>query len=1431
MSQNISVTGSQSPVITDSGNIRPQDDTGAFAREILADAPPSLESTLDTAREMTSVPERDLPEEVLSRRNEETGETVAGRNLTAALESGDKQAMRDAAEHLEGRSFTPQMEGMLEHAKVRMSSSEETDETGPLEESRETEDTSDVAEAPEENTPAILDLSVGKELFDILCDLKKGTLVPGNSTLEELEEKTKVVNNLITSLSESQEGGSTNTVLLTQLIKCQIQLSDCIASRTNMESLLSRLEDLKNAQETPSFKLERLVDFMLTLQNSSDQMPAFRSSTEEKTQRLQNPLQNLALGVMGRDFDRLKNAVLDAMTEQLEQLQSADKTPLGKSTLQSLAQLCINAGKPPAVMFKLLSLGLSWAATEEHKNALVQALDKGIAATVTTEGRSTVEKRGETLRYVDMAFQGSYPEHADEALALKKLLLPEYENEVTLQHECMVASRQLLSILMEGEQSRGLGTPNALSRALQGTASARSFVLTPDIVKGLTNKVDLENFNYHLAHVAVLQKRAAEAGLFPLSEEQKARMTDVHAWCLSLNLGTDAAAYAGKLDHALDDEAQKARCMHEIQQASAHFVRGFRGQTELSLAGRIIQKRTTMTESMTAGRRENAIFESSPEYMARLALDHHIVNLSGLILPEERFSGEDSAMTLDGNAVDQAMKTETEKLYQTLFGNENPDDARARMEDMSRERREYLQDLQRFESHAGVMQSLAHSTREGVKLRASIHESQARVDSMKQDKALLHFTWPHRRIGRLKTCNTVFEIESLSRKLTAATTERERETLQREINTRLKELKGISPFTLASSIRHRKETPSLETVLEHMLPRARALRFFEQKITLNGVTTTEAADTLRRIKNERASLKVHQKNISRSMDNLRSQFGKDNIRRLQQTITAGLYKVFVESQQPLSSFTINDTQTRQAVYAQLESWGMPVHAGLTAQLIRLTLAALTSADGTLREETLRSEAAKSNLDHVGKEHAETMKSILRDEGASRLSAWKKTRDFVNNTLLPDDRRRAEGVRSLLREASRPGSGFVYDRARGMVVDTGAVFSPLTSPKSLVNMVSLAHPLSARMRLTLNDSLTVSNVGNGCYQVMLKGGFAASLGATMKVAIPGTPLTLIPGGNAGFQEDRGVAITFSSEKDCEAFLNAFMTPDSSLHDKKKYDPSLWLCASQVRFIDGDTVSANLSLGLMASMFQQVLPLGIVASGSSTVSVALAGDISQQVEQNASGETTTINVKKSVTLAGNFSIGASKGEIYFGSPLTTVGGASTLALDERFKIVTGPQGVMPATCMETECLAGPLKRGVLHDITRALLLPASVSDRILEDVAFSDAFEKLLRGMPPTARVIVRRELKPAVLEEVRRLFIKVRMATDEYTRSTELKRAHSLLATPDSYTPSSISIRNVTPADISRNWSPGLGAFQYARNTSFASLNSGDTLTIPLPQGE
>ena len=1442
MSQNISIIGNQSPIASDSDTPQVQKHTTEpLAREILTDAPPLLESTLDEAREMSSVPERDIPEDVLSRRNEETGETVAGRVLASALERNDQKAMRDAAQFLEDRSITPQMEGMLDQAKVYASSNPvvDTDATAPLEDVQTHEEVSELTEAlaedPTEETEApVRDLEVEEEIFNISKNLKEGMFFHESLPLDELKRKEAAVSALIENFSTNQTGDdSAHTVLLAQLVKCQIQLSNSITSGTNLRDRLADLERLKSANYPPNKFLERLTDFALTLQNGRDLTLAVVKNMEKNPQRLSESPNDIGLGIVGKDLELFEKTIVDTMVEQLRLLQEGEPFPLGEKSLRSIVRFSLNAGRLPSTVLDLLHKGLSWTPTAEYKNALVQALDECIAMVETNEGRANAQIRGEALRYVDMVFQGSYPERAEEALALKKLILPEYEQEVELQHECTVASRQLMNILMGGETPLSLSRTSALSRAMQkeSSASARSFMLTPDIVDALMKKVDIKNFNYHLAHVALLQKHAAEAGLFPLSEEQKNLMSDVQTWCRVLNLGADVAAYAKKLNLVLDDDARKNRCMHELQQASKHFVQGFQGWTEASEAARFIQKRVRMTESKSAGRRENAIYQSSAEYLARLALDHHIVNLTGLIHAKQRFVKDDDAMTLNGEAVDNAMRKQTASLYQAMFGNEDPNDARARMDEKSRKQRMFLDDVQRFESHADTMQSLASSRNEGVRLHKKIHDDEGHIKAMEQDRALIHFTWPHRRIGRLKTCDTILTIAKLAEDMSAATSDK-KERLQAEINEQLQKLEGISPFTLASSIRHRKNIPSLDVVLEHMLPRARALNFFEKKITVDGVTTTEAEHTLQKIKEQREHLQVLQQNITRSMDNLRAQLGTENILRLQQTITAGLYKVFAESQLPLSTFTINDAQTRQAVYNQLKDWGLPVHAILTRQLVELTLAALTSPDGTLREDMLRREAERTELDFAGKASAEAMKSNLREQGKSRYSAWSQTRDFINEKLLPDKRRRAEGVRALLREASRPGSGFVYDRSRGMVMDTGAIFLPTTSPQSLVNLVSLAHPLSVRMRLMHSDSITVSNVGNGCYQVMLKGAFAASLGATMKIAVPNTPLTLVPGGNAGGKLEQGLALTFSNEKDCENFLNAFMNPSSQLHrENKSYDPSLWLCASQVRFITGDSVSADASLGLMVSLFGQMLPLKFAASGSSTVALNLAGDISQQVEQNASGETATFSLKGRATLAANFSTGISRGNVYAGSPKTTLATASTIDLEQRFKVVTGPQGIMPSTCAETECMAGPLKRGIMHDVTRALLLPSSVATRLSKDVTFSDAFEKLLRGMPPTARITVHRALKPEVLEESRRLFIEARMATNQDARNAALKKAHELLASLDSYTPTRISIRNVAPADVSRNWSPGLGAFQYARNTSFARINPGEVVSIPLPQDE
>lgn len=1438
MSQNISIIGSHSPVTDDSSSIQVREHSAEkMAQEALSDAP-LMTDEMDRAREMTHIPERDLSEEVLARRNEETGETVAGRALASALEKDDGPAIREASRQLQGRARTAQMENMLEQSRLCGTASAMAENGSvALDEVNRSEDVSSAektqAEKPVEEGPAVRERTVSEEVFDILQDFRPGMLCSKDMTLAQMQEEEAKVDALIENFSAEEAEDSSHTIVLAQLVKYQIQLSNSITCRTNLEAALATLERINGEEGSPARKLEALVECELLWQNGMELKNALGKLEEGDPQQMLDALKDRGIGIVGKDLDVLEDAVVDAVTRQLGLLQAENGSPLSSDSLAALARLSLRAGENPARMFDILNKGLSWASSAEQKNALISALVSGAAATNTQEGRRSPAQRSETLRYVDMAFQGAYPEYADEALVLKRLLLPEpeYDAEIRLQHECTVASRHLMNILMEGQGPSGKSRTSALERALGGmnAASARSFMLTPDIVDALTKKVGLPDFNYHLAHVAVLQKNAAEAGLFPLTDEQKTIMADMEMWCISLHLDKNVAAYAKKLQLALDDDAVRQRCIHEIQQACDHFVRGFHGEQALVDAGRKVREQAALTDSQSAGRRENAIYATSAEYMARLALDHHIVNLNGLIRPEDRFQAD--GMTLNGAAVDEAMRRQTRALYEKLSGNEAPDDVRLRMEEKTQKRRVFLDDVQRFESHAMTMQTLAENTGEGVRLRASTKAKEDIVKAMTEDKALVHFTWPHRRLGRMKTCDTVLDIERLAKQLEQAAADEERTRLQNRIDTLLESLKGISPFTLASSLRHRKETPTLDVVLNSMVPRARALAFFEKKIDIEGRRTTEAEFTLKSIKNQRSELDKLQKGIERSMNTLQSQFGKENIRRLQQTIAAGLYKVFAESQQPLSAFTINDVPTRLAVYEQLKTWGMPIHAGLTQQIVKLTLAALTTADGTLKEEILRLDAAKSDLAYAGKESAEAMKRELRENGESRFSAWKQTRQFINHSLLPDERRRAEGIRALMREASMPGSGFVYDKSRGLVMDTGAIFTPFTSSKSLISMVSLAHPLSLRLRLMANNSMSVSNVGGGCYQVILKGGLAASLGATMKIGIPHTPLTLIPGGNVGGKGETGLALTFKSEKDCEAFLNAFMRPDSGLHEQsnEKYDPDLWLCASQVRFIDGDAVSGDVSIGLMLSLFQQLLPLGFAASGSATFAVSAAGDVSQQVEQNASGETTTFGIKTRVTLAASASPGISHGNVYIGSPKATLAGAVSMDMEQRFKIDTGPQGIMPTTRMETECMAGPLKNRALHDITRALLLPSAIRERLAKDAAFSDAFERLLRGMPSTARLTVHRELKPAVLDETRRLFVEARMAHGEDARKAALKKAHALLASSDSYTPTRITIRNVAPSDISRNWSPGLAAFQYARNNTFARIRSGNVLNIPLPQ--
>ena len=1509
------------------GTSRPEQTTAPVAQEVLRDAPPLLERSLDEARELAVVPERDVPEATLNQRNEETSETLAGRDLSAAVARDDSAAVRQAAAKLEGRAFTPQMHGLLEQARLcgetpaPETGTGESDgrvgegasdpnvaakdaDTPPAQASRAGADTSvapeSVTEAPtqepdaptatlekgtalfvepdavheepvpdaplsdvksKESAPVdgpqgeavvdesadipleerVRDLAVPEELLTILREFKPGPLCDQRMTIGQLRAHEARLAELIDAAPVGEgDTASCDAILKARLMETRIQLSNAIESRTHLEARIADLHQLiHDATASKAQSMDALADLSLAWRNGKEQTQIMQRMAAGDPQALQNAAEGLSLGigVVGDDLEVLERTLVETAATLLRRFQSAEH-PLSHDTLRDLARLSLHAGQRPEVMLDMVQQGMAWVTSTGHRDTLVQVLASGVSGTVGQADQGSPASRAETLRYVDMVFQGAYPEYADTALELKKLLLPGHEQEVELQHQCTVASRHLLSLLSAGEGPSGKSRTDALERTFHGmeTASARSFLLTPDLVDRLCQKVDIQNFNYHLAHVALLQKRALDAGLLPLTQAGAVSPGNVREWCQTLGLDARVVDYAERLQLDLDNPRVGARYQRELQRACDHFVRGFRGATEANEAGRLVIKRAKLTGTSGAARREHSLYESSPEYLARLALDHHIVNLTGLIRPEERFVEGDKGMTLDGAAVDVAMAGQTEALYKSMLGDESPEDARARVEGKAQKQREFLSDLQRFEDHAGTMRTLAYSTGEAVRLRAAAGSDEKLVKDMEQNRALLQVTWPHRRAGRMDVCKTVLTIEERYKDLSALpenASAAERADLQRQIDELCQKLHGVSPFTLGHSFRRRNDTPDLETVLQVMLPRARALQFFEARIYVNGLPSTEAKEALRRISQARAEISRLQKGIDKSFKALTKQIGKDNIRQIQQTVVAGLYKVFVESQQPLSTFSIHDPQTERAVRDQLKTWGMPVDASLTKQFVRLTLAALTKSDGTLDEKMLRREAGLTNLDFAGKVSAEAMRQSLRDEGTGRLAARRQTRDFINNTLLSDTRRRAEGVRALMRDASLPGSGFVYDRARGMVMDTGAIFLPTSSPTSLVNLVDLSHPLSVRLRLMHDNSLTVCNVGNGCYQVMLKGGFAASVGATIKAAIPGTGNKAVLSGNASHKSEHGLALTFSSAQDCEAFLNVFMRPDSGVHlnSPERPESSVLLAATQIRFIDGRTVSSDVSAGVMMPLFQRALGHGVAASGSGTATLALAGEVTRQVEQNARGETTTLSVKGRATLAAGASVGLVHGTTMLGSRKAGVTQGQSLDLEQRFKLATGPQGLLPSCCMETECSIGQLKTGITQDIVRLLLLPSAVSKCMNQDPAFCSAFEKLMRGLPPTARLTVHRDLKPSVLDAVRGLFIRARMTTDDTTRDSALNEAHSLLASFDSYTPTRLSIKNVVPAAIAKNWSPGLGAFQYARSTTLARFRTGETLNIPLPQAE
>ncbi|MBQ5728214.1 MAG: hypothetical protein IIV56_04765, partial [Mailhella sp.] len=483
-----------------------------------------------------------------------------------------------------------------------------------------------------------------------------------------LEERLEEVENAIRQVSSSNSEFSAAIISELSTLSAKYQLA--IASRGHLSDRLADLRRISLSDAPAQEKLDRLMTmFMPVLAGSRLKTQAIRdiSSTDAAVrERALNTLVQLAgAGVIGGDLKELEfyfNAEAGHLLGQI-----MPDSGLNAEALGLLCQLASHSGQDPAAMLRLVSSAPQWLDTNSRSD-FVSVMARAVLDTMPDTASSTAAQRGEVLRYVDMLFQGAKIEASDSILELKRMLMPAgHESDADLQHACMMAASQLHDEIEAGSKA---GQYHDRTKA---SLSARSYVLTPGSVAEMKRRlVNVKDFNYHLAHVALLQKKAAQAGLLPVAPAMLSGMDVMAEWCAQLGLDDAAARYAGRIDRDLAGDTPEARALlRRLQGASNHFVRGFSGESEVEKASDAVLGTAKMSGTLGHEHRMKKVFHKSDDYVVRAMLNESLIGLTGMqerdIYRNDRTStAVGSGHELNGENIDSVIKAGMKNLIDTF---------------------------------------------------------------------------------------------------------------------------------------------------------------------------------------------------------------------------------------------------------------------------------------------------------------------------------------------------------------------------------------------------------------------------------------------------------------------------------------------------------------------------------------------------------------------------------------------------------------------------------------------------------------------------------------------------------------------------------------------------------------------------------------------
>lgn len=1163
---------------------------------------------------------------------------------------------------------------------------------------------------------------------------RAGMHIAGDS-VASLETQCQDVIDLIKNLDDSSSS---------ELVSCLLQehLKFLMVSQRSLENTESVRENLQNLAEYSLDDQAEIVNNAYTLLETADKEVGAQKNILS---------QNVFLS------DELENSLADGVHWIAE-----DVTAVRKDVDIALGTCCCkifaDKGMPLALdVSQRMNLGgiLQRAdiPLQDFAEELIAIASSSIAGTSGQKGASEIlhialsglvdEKlaTSERMAYVDMLFQHVYPQHENMALLMKEgLVPPQMQKSVECAHDCMLSSRAMADVLLDGQKHL---TQHGVVRNGIGSLSARSFLLTPDIVKSLAHKTkDVEALNYQLAHVALLQSRVVAEGLggaYASSPEDAAKiesqMKDGVAWCKSLGLSEDAVKTAKKLATELADPHAAPNAWDTIREANDMFIQGLRGTSDAKQTNKLFHSVGKIGFKGDGAEVQSAFFHTNAKYSASLALDRHLQNISGMILETDRFQEESNGLAWDSDKIRDAIRGNIEGLrekydkkpIELLLGGENvAETVENKIANMKVLKRFNLRSIR----STALMVKMGKYANESIQLRKKISAARQEHATLKEDYSRVTFSWLHKRKDRLRVSENVIKIADLERNIKSgkdnagnAIEPDALAAMKTEQNTLLESLKGVDMYSMTHSSKLSGKEVSLDNVLTEMLPRAKAIEHHHGRVH----RFEKHADLLDR----RCHLHLAEKKQSLAKFSFMLKMGRKPVSLVRESVRTAVLQAFVASDLARADFVVTDHL--DDIKKQLKDWGIEPTADITKALVNSVCAKLCGSDGTLKNSALVKEKNASLNSLFAKESLSDYKADLRAEGSSRYSAHKAGKKAVE--AKPLERILEAGTHGLMGFAGKVGDSFVVDRKRGLVIDTGKTFHLMGMSAEKGNV---AHALTLRLDAMNDRSFMVRNTGASGFEVLIKSSKIAALASSLTVPIPAGFFTTVSGGVKG---DAGGAMTlqFGSQTDCEDFLKyVFETK------KNKAEAStIWRRAKNVAFINEKGVVGN--VGVTAGRIDSLAKFGVRSLNSSlTATVAAVGGLRHKTTQNASGQSTSFEKNYQITLAAGVggSLKNTKKE-----EVSALGGKSvgiSFGMKQIVNIEQGREGISGS--MDFECRRGQN----MESAQLSMLLSATHSKALRNDKAAMEKLENAFYNAPQNATVRLKMGLKESSKQLVERL---------------------------------------------------------------------------------